>query len=405
MTQWSISAQAAEPIHSSNVGQTDIDTYWEQAGFQACGNINSSNYSSNYEEVDSPQTQNRHASSSFAHVPPSDSALVLASGTTAGHYVDQGRCLTDEERQIAARTLWQEVPQSNEDRFFRDFVLRVIGNSDSAICEYREHGRTIYFAAAGKGSALRLGQVVLPRPAPFQAVAVVFFTHSHDPVLTQALWGHGRFIKSGSSRSTDRMESRFQTVPITSDGISFDLVTAVDDTLWLPSHHQLELTLDYNVPTKNIVDLFTGWMDVAMQNLVIEYVYAVLAVLYKLRTDEQKINYLEYQRQYLTAGIATCLKTGEPLYDVYQRALNQIGKLLKVISDSSRRRNLHPTADQESEARGFGLIMSLWTMEAYRRAVDSVHVDVVWLLRSSKPTSSSLERGDLSRLDPQLHGA
>ncbi|KAJ7688763.1 hypothetical protein B0H14DRAFT_3052150 [Mycena olivaceomarginata] len=333
----------------------DIDTCWEQAGFQACGNLNSSNYSSNYEEVDLPQTQNTHA--------PSDSALVLTSRTTAGPYVDQGRCLTDEERKIAARILWQEVPQSNEDRFFCNFVLRVIGNSDSAICEYREHGRTIYFAAAGKGSALRLGQVVLPRPVPFQAVAVAFRIHGHDP--------------SGSSRSTDRMESRFQTVPITSGGISFDLVTAVDDTLWLPSHHQLELTLDYN------------WMDVAMQNLVIEYVYAVLAVLYKLRTDEQNINYLEYQRQYLTglarveysikndAGIANCLQTGEPLYDVYQRALNQIGKLLKVISNSSRRRNLHPTADQESEARGFGLIMSLWTMEAYRRAVDSGHVDVM----------------------------
>ncbi|KAJ7820413.1 hypothetical protein B0H14DRAFT_1344494 [Mycena olivaceomarginata] len=326
--------------------------------------VNSSNYSSNYEEVDSPQTQNRHASSSFAQVPPSDSALVLASGTTAGHYVDQGRCLTDEERQIvskaAARTLWQEVPQSNEDRFFRDFVLRVIGNSDSAICEYREHGRTIYFAAAGKGSALRLGQVVLPRPAPFQAVAVVFFTHSHDPVLTQALWGHGRFIKSGSSRSTDRMESRFQTVPITSDGISFDLVTAVDDTLWLPSHHQLELTLDYNVPTKNIVDLFNT------------------------------------SRVWLASSIQLKMMLG----------LLRVLKLAShFISDSSRRRNLHPTADQESEARGFGLIMSLWTMEAYRRAVDSVHVDVVRLLRSSKPTSSSLERGDLSRLDPQLHGA
>ncbi|KAJ7792001.1 hypothetical protein B0H14DRAFT_2624508 [Mycena olivaceomarginata] len=256
----------------------------------------SSNYSSNYEEVDSPQTQNRHA--------PSDSALVLTSGTTglsvnpAGPYVDQGRCLTDEERQIAARTLWQEVPQSNEDRFFCDFVLRVIGNSDSAICEY----------------------------------------HLSSPVLL-----------------VRRIEWRVGSKPFR--------LTAADDTLWLPSHHQLELTLDYNVPTKNLVDLFTGTPE--RTAVTSELVSQVLAVLYKLRTDEQNINYLEYQRQYLTGLSSIQLKM--------MRALNQIGK---VISDLSRRRNLHPTADQESESRGFGLIMSLWTMEAYRRAIDSGHVDV-----------------------------
>jgi hypothetical protein len=96
---------------------SDIDTCWEQAGFQACGNceclsipfclcfitlcfhaclVNSSNYSSNYgkcyslllflsltgtsEEVDSPQTQNRHGA--YIH-----SGLILRSSHSLRSFI------------------------------------------------------------------------------------------------------------------------------------------------------------------------------------------------------------------------------------------------------------------------------------------------------------------------------
>ncbi|KAJ7714706.1 hypothetical protein B0H14DRAFT_3014935 [Mycena olivaceomarginata] len=276
-------------------------------------------------------------------------------------------------------TFYRTPETSYEDLCVHHFKTKVIGDADSAIREYwRRDGPTVYVAGADKGR--RLGKVVLANPAPFQAVAVAFLTQSHDPVLTRAVWGHGRFIQN--NRWT-HFQSRFKTVSNeVNDGVDYDLITAPDDTVWLPFQHQLELTLDYNFPKLSptnfwaLITFLSPWMCLAMKNLMVEYVHAILAVLYKLPTDELKIKYLEHQREYLNglayveyvvlteAKVQTCPQTGEPLHDIYLQALDRIFHLLRTISGSLRSRdpNPEPSSEQVLAAQQFGLTMSRWSI-------------------------------------------
>ncbi|KAJ7832432.1 hypothetical protein B0H14DRAFT_2803130 [Mycena olivaceomarginata] len=113
-----------------------------------------------------------------------------------------------------------------------------------------------------------------------------------------------------------------------------------------------------------------------MQNLMVEFLYAILAVLFKLFTHEQKISYLEHQRTYLngwarveysaSANAGIYLQMGMRVYDAYQQALDRIVDLLKAIAQSVHVGNLYPTSEQISRAKAFGSTMALWTIEHYK---------------------------------------
>ncbi|KAJ7794224.1 hypothetical protein B0H14DRAFT_2923663 [Mycena olivaceomarginata] len=314
-------------------------------------------------------------------------------GNLTDRYISSAKSnATNRLVQSAAHTLPRGPKLLYEDLCRHDFETYVIGDSDSAIREYYDHEqkRTIYFAAAGKDLDRRVGHVVLSTPVPFQTVAVAFLNDTHDPVLTRAVWGHGRFIKNNNWTC---FQSRFKTVQFpqlfSKDDLVFNLITVADDTTWLPLHHQLELTLDYNVPDQKLVNLLSPLMNTAMRNLMVEYVYAVLAVLYKLPTKARKLSYLEHQRDYINgwarveylvsheAGIEIYIHSKIRVYDAYQQALERIVVLLRAISQSVHVENLYPTPEQESAARDLGSTLSLWSIEhsSCRAKYGEVNVD------------------------------
>ncbi|KAJ7715504.1 hypothetical protein B0H14DRAFT_2644121 [Mycena olivaceomarginata] len=160
----------------------------------------------------------------------------------------------------------------------------------SVIRRYSGLEETFYFASVGHGEARRRGSVVLRDPASFQAVAVEFFNQTNDPLLSRAVWGHGRFTRD---ESMPFLYSGFKVKESSYNGVNFDLITAPDANSWLPEHHQVKLTLDYNFPNPKVN--FRDLIDVLSP-------VGVLAALYKLPINERKI-YLEHQRTYLNGWV------------------------------------------------------------------------------------------------------
>ncbi|KAJ7828850.1 hypothetical protein B0H14DRAFT_2594432 [Mycena olivaceomarginata] len=126
-------------------------------------------------------------------------------------------------------------------------------------------------------------RVFLRDRASFQAVAVEFFNQTNDPLLSRAVWGHGRFTRD---ESMPFLYSGFKVKESSYNGVNFDLITAPDVNSWLPEHHQVNF--------RDLIDVLSPFMDRSYQNLLVDYVYAVLAALYKLPINERKI-YLEHQ--------------------------------------------------------------------------------------------------------------
>ncbi|KAJ7820805.1 hypothetical protein B0H14DRAFT_2833047 [Mycena olivaceomarginata] len=284
--------------------------------------------------------------------------------------------------------------KSPEDLCCSNFFHFVIGDSESVIREYSCGGRTLYFAVAGRGDDRRFDAVVLDAPEPsIQALAVKFT----DNKVKRAVWGHGRFGRS----DIRGLESHFKAIPAwgvwNGHFVSFHWVTPADNTVFLAEHHRFELSLDYamasNLPDlENLINLFEPYMENAMKNLMVEYTYAVLAALENLSNEQQKFEYLQYQRTYFEgmafiefsvprdANIRICLQSFKPLVEVYQTAMNQIWAFFAIVSESVIRKNRYPTPAQVAEARILGGIMGIWSIGScrahkYRQDASSPYLD------------------------------
>ncbi|KAJ6612459.1 hypothetical protein B0H10DRAFT_294816 [Mycena sp. CBHHK59/15] len=177
---------------------------------------------------------------------------------------------------------------------------KVFGASDSAICQYPARSGVLYVAGVGKPGNRRVGVVHLPAPAAFQVVAVAFVTQHNDPVLTRAVWGHGRVIHEGSELLISRLESVPDEATL-SDGtvIPYDRVTTGDSHGWLPRHQALEAALDKVIDKpqlQHLIRALTSDVVTAMQNSVVEYICAIIGALRKIPSVESKQVYLEHHR-------------------------------------------------------------------------------------------------------------
>ncbi|KAF7372067.1 hypothetical protein MVEN_00065000 [Mycena venus] len=283
----------------------------------------------------------------------------------------------------------------------------------SAIRQYSGSEETFYFASVRHGDAHRCDNIVLRSPASFQAVAVEFFNQTNDPLLSRAVWGHGRLTRD---ESMPFFYSAFEVTKSSHNGVNFDVITAPDANSWLPEHHQVKLTLEYNLSNPNVnfrdlIDILSPFMDRSYQNLLVDYVYAVLAALYKLSPNERKI-YLEHQRTYLNgwirldwscleeANIHTYPETTLPIYEVYQEALKLIFNLLKAMAKSVDSCELYPTQEQISAARRLGSYMSFSSIATARVTVlYGPHVQVAFM-NQIKPHRELLKKAAYPDLIP-----
>ncbi|KAJ7707102.1 hypothetical protein B0H14DRAFT_2646906 [Mycena olivaceomarginata] len=130
-----------------------------------------------------------------------------------------------------------------------------------------------------------------------------------------------------------------------------------------------------NLPDlENLINLFEPYIRRTMENLMVEYTYAVLAVLEKLPNAQAKFEYLQYQRTYFEGmaliefsvphdvNLQICLQSLKPLSEIYQTALNQISGFFVTVSESVMRKNRYPTPAQVAQAKDFGGIMAVWSL-------------------------------------------
>ncbi|KAJ7482103.1 hypothetical protein B0H11DRAFT_1222210 [Mycena galericulata] len=109
-----------------------------------------------------------------------------------------------------------------------------------------------------------------------------------------------------------------------------------------------------------------------MKNLLVEYVYAILAVMHKLPTNEERKGYLMHQRTHLI-GLATVeysmdrVHSPERRYEIFQQAVHRIDHLMENLAkDGGSNGYPYPGVEQLAAARALGLTASLWELEPYQ---------------------------------------
>ncbi|KAJ7898913.1 hypothetical protein B0H14DRAFT_2674574, partial [Mycena olivaceomarginata] len=284
-----------------------------------------------------------------------------------------------------------------------------IGDAHSIIREYTSSTEgVLYFVAAGRN---RVGHVVLPnRLSSFQELAVEFFAQIRDPSLAQLVWGHGRVIrKPGTPLESSFVATKERGILEGGGEVAYYWVQPGRGQQ-LPYHHQLQLTRDYNflhLPAddfKNLITFMRPYMMWARQNMTLEYVYAVLAVLHRLPKKSQRLVYLEHQAAYLNGEarvewsalsevkIDTCLESAIPLVEVLQQAQKRIRKLMKLLSASAMLDvvNLRPTLEQQEAARDIGFSFELWSVNTStafalhgRQQVNMTYIEQINPLRAA----------------------
>ncbi|KAJ7920004.1 hypothetical protein B0H13DRAFT_2319921 [Mycena leptocephala] len=137
---------------------------------------------------------------------------------------------------------------------------------------------------------------------------------------------------------------------------------------YLAEHNRLTMTLDYNLAIMHpqlahIISIIRPKLEVAMKNMTVEYVYAVLAALARLPDEKGKSLYLEHQRRYLTGlalvestylrqGIDTCVESFRLFTDIHLDALDRISNLFRLMHRSAQPpcvRGTQPTTHDADE--------------------------------------------------------
>ncbi|KAJ7829492.1 hypothetical protein B0H14DRAFT_1207831 [Mycena olivaceomarginata] len=217
MTQWTISEPPVSSLQGNVVGNArDAGTLPGDDLSSAFPAVNSSDY----EEVNSPQTQS------------SQSAVCLDARTLATRY------------RTPSLTYWDECV-----RHFVEHVLCGVWKADGSLhvevmSGVREYSGNMYIASVGTGDNLRLATVVRTVPASIQEVAKEFYDQTRDPLFGRTVYGHRRFIRDTASPL--RWQSRFKVTQQSYGGVDFDWVWVPDNDVWLPFHQQLILIMDHN---------------------------------------------------------------------------------------------------------------------------------------------------------------
>ncbi|KAJ7897875.1 hypothetical protein B0H14DRAFT_2675599 [Mycena olivaceomarginata] len=158
-----------------------------------------------------------------------------------------------------------------------------------------------------------------------------------------------------------------------------------DRNAYLAEHNRLTMTLDYNLAIMHpqlphIISIIRPKLEVAMKNMTVEYVYAVLAALARLPDEKGKSRYLEHQRRYLTGlalvestylrqGIDTCVESFRLFTEIHLDALDRISNLFRLVHRSAYARNLVPAPDLVAAAHEFGDTLALWVIGSKRACV------------------------------------
>ncbi|KAJ7257563.1 hypothetical protein B0H12DRAFT_471379 [Mycena haematopus] len=282
-----------------------------------------------------------------------------------------------EDRTLAIR--YRTPPITFGEKCLHHFMVFVVGNATSAIRQYNSDSSegSFYFASVGNEENLRWASVVLPGSASIQAITKEFHAQVGDPVLSRTVYNHGRFIVDKYTPFESKWQSRFTTIRKRYGGVEFDWVTALDDNLWLPRRRQLAMTLDHTYMSRNdgfnqILDVLAPFLAIATQKLLVEYLIAVLAVICKLPTVEEKLVYLAHQRTYLDNRMEierdfdSCIYTREQRLKLYQQGLKQNAHLFETISKLVNNCNGYPSLEQATAAEEFGFNMAQWDMGTYR---------------------------------------
>ncbi|KAJ7810144.1 hypothetical protein B0H14DRAFT_2607539 [Mycena olivaceomarginata] len=262
---------------------------------------------------------------------------------------------------------WKTPPLSFRETATWDFQGR-IGNAHSIIREYFLPEGVLYLVAAGRN---RLGCAVVAHRLTLHELAAEVFAQMRDPALAQLVWGHGTVIRHQDPGAL--LESRFivteKRIPLEGGG---------------------EFAYDFYLVKKT------------REDMLLDYVYAVLAVLYRLPKKSQRFAYLEHQEYYLygdafaewtalsEANIDICFESGIPLDQVLLQARERIQKLMSSFSVSimGDAVNLSPSWELQRAALDVGSSVYLWSMNTSRAFVlhgQTVNMDVHGSPAGSRP--------------------
>ncbi|KAJ7666557.1 hypothetical protein B0H14DRAFT_3074452 [Mycena olivaceomarginata] len=406
-TQWTISDPPVSSLHGNVAGNArDAGAL---PGDDFPGDDLSSAFpalnGSDYEEVNSPQTQSSHVSSlppaaitqwpdhrahdqisgmTFQGQDRPESLEEIPSPLTQSNQAHsssaQGGRLVDAEYSTTYAPRWKTPSISFGEESAHDFHSS-IGSAHSMIREYVSPTEgVLYFVAAGR---YHWGYIALTHQlSSFHDLATAFFAQRRDPALAQLVWGHGNVMRH--HRGT-LMDSRFIVTEkhVRGGDLVYDLVQPEGGELSL--YHQLQLTRDYNFLRRpasfNALITYLGPLILrTREDMVLEYVYALLAVLHRLPKQSHRMVYLEHQEDYLNgaayaewsalseANIKTCLQSGASLDDVLRQARERIRDLMKSFAPSviSEVVGLCPTLDHKQAALKFASSLYLWSMNTAR---------------------------------------
>ncbi|KAJ7300550.1 hypothetical protein DFH08DRAFT_946392 [Mycena albidolilacea] len=240
----------------------------------------------------------------------------------------------------------------------------------------QQYPGNLYVASVGTGHDLRLATVVLPVPtSSVEEVVKVFHDQTRDPSFQRALRGHGRFVRIPEGNVPSLWQSRLNVAQQCYDGVQFDWLWVPDNnSMWLPFHQQMKLIMDHNCMNPNVdfrtlLTILTPLIEKASKDLLVEYIYAILAVMYKLPGDVERKSYLAHQRAYLTGLVAVEYSMAEVhtpsrRYEIFQQAMHRVDSLMESLAMEDCPR-VYPNEKQLNAGRELGLTESLWLIGTY----------------------------------------
>ncbi|KAF7353478.1 hypothetical protein MSAN_01537400 [Mycena sanguinolenta] len=266
-----------------------------------------------------------------------------------------------------------------EDKCLHHFVTFIVPGATSAIRQYNTGGNVnLYFASVGTGVNLRWGCVSMRGPASMDDIAEEFRCQGRDSMFSRTAYNHRRFILDKSqTRGESIWQSRFATVRKSHNGVDFDWITTPDQNIWVPRRHQLIMALDLNLMNPDskftqILGALAPFHAIANQQIFVEFLMVLLAVVWKFPTVEEKLLYLKHQRLFLENRLKSERVVEFSVYpperrsDLYHRGLEQISNFFESISESLNSCHGYPSMEQVTAAREFGSNMAQWEMGIYR---------------------------------------
>ncbi|KAJ6607305.1 hypothetical protein B0H10DRAFT_2072297 [Mycena sp. CBHHK59/15] len=281
---------------------------------------------------------------------------------------------------VTGKVLWKTPPLT----FFDDSAGKFYEEIDKAHSIIREYTSpttsptdgVLYFAAAGRNC---VGHVTVSnRLSSFETLAAEFLVQVQSPALIQLVYGHGRVIRQSESglKSTFIVTEEAGWLEDGSE-VKYDWVQPTVGQL--PINHALQLARDFSFVHRPLADfekvirLMCPYMMQARQNLLLQYVYAVLAVLFRLPDKLRRAEYLDHQAAFLVGQTRAEWSASEAsgigdFFDLFTQSRKAITNLMETlfVSISLTVVNLRPTSSQQEAAEAVGSFNFLWWLNTSR---------------------------------------